>query len=190
MKKPEKLRAVLIDRDGVINEEPGPILKPEAFRFVPGSIEAVARINQAGWLCLLVTNQAALARGQMDFAEFSAVTRKMNRELFRSGARMDAMYFCPHHPDWEAGKKRSSPKNCGCRKPEPGLLEKACRAHGILPSETVMIGDTTKDFEASRRFGCFSIGVRTGHGGQDGTCSTKPDCWHDDLASAVDWLMG
>ena len=107
-----------------------------------------------------------------------------------SPARMDAMYFCPHHPDWGAGKKRSSPKNCGCRKPEPGLLEKACRAHGILPSETVMIGDTTKDFEASRRFGCFSIGVRTGHGGQDGTCSTKPDCWQDDLASAVDWLMG
>ena len=70
MKKPEKLRAVLIDRDGVINEEPGPILKPEAFRFVPGSIEAVARINQAGWLCLLVTNQAALARGQMDLGNF------------------------------------------------------------------------------------------------------------------------
>ena len=113
----------------------------------------------------------------------------MNRKLFLSGARVDAMYFCPHHPDWDAGKKRSSPKNCGCRKPEPGLLEKACRAHGILPSETVMIGDTTRDFEASRRFGCFSIGVRTGHGGQDGTCSTKPDCWQDDLASAVDWLM-
>ena len=79
VRKPEKLRAVLIDRDGVINAEPGPILKPEAFRVVPGSIEAVARINQAGWLCLLVTNQAALARGQMDLAEFSAVTRKMNR---------------------------------------------------------------------------------------------------------------
>ena len=84
MKKPEKLRAVLIDRDGVINEEPGPILTPEAFCFVPGSIEAVARINQAGWLCLLVTNQAALARGQMDLGEFAAVTKKMNRELFRS----------------------------------------------------------------------------------------------------------
>ncbi|MCH2291644.1 MAG: D-glycero-beta-D-manno-heptose-1,7-bisphosphate 7-phosphatase, partial [SAR324 cluster bacterium] len=107
MKKPEKLRAVLIDRDGVINEEPGPILKPEAFRFVPGSIEAVARINQAGWLCLLVTNQAALARGQMNLGEYAAVTRKMNRELFRSGARMDAMYFCPHHPDWDVWKKRS-----------------------------------------------------------------------------------
>ena len=80
----------------------------------------------------------------MDLAEFSAVTRKMNRELFRSGARMDAMYFCPHHPDWDAGKKRSSPKNCGCRKPEPGLLEKACRAHGTLPSETVMIGEQPK----------------------------------------------
>ena len=76
MIKPEKLRAVLIDRDGVINEEPGPILKPEAFRFVPGSIEAVARLNQAGWLCLLVTNQAALARGQMNLGNLLPLPEK------------------------------------------------------------------------------------------------------------------
>ena len=130
MKKPEKLRAVLIDRDGVINEEPGPILKPEAFRFVPGSIEAVARINQAGWLCLLVTNQAALARGQMDLGNFPPLPENEPRTV-PVGSQDGRHVFRPHHPDWDAGKKRSSPKNCGCRKPEPGLLEKP-----VVPMES------------------------------------------------------
>ena len=189
MKKPEKIRAILLDRDGVVNEEPGPILEPSTFRFIHGSIEAIARINKAGWLCLLVTNQAALARGQMNHADLSAVTQKMNHVLLQGGAHIDAMYFCSHHPEWDCGRKLAQPRPCGCRKPEPGLLHTACGAHGIQPSETVMIGDTTKDFEASRRFGCFSIGVHTGHGGKDGNCKTEPNCWKDDLSSAVDWLI-
>ena len=125
----------------------------------------------------------------MELANFAQVTRKMNKVLFDSGARLDAMYFCPHHPEWENRQKLNHPKTCFCRKPEPGLLIRACNTHGIRPNEAIMIGDTTKDFEASQRFGCFSIGVRTGHGGRDGSFGTEPNLWHDDLASAVEWLL-
>ena len=191
MKQPiPNLRAVLLDRDGVINEEPGPVLNPEQFRFIPGSAKAVALLNDVGWLCLLVTNQAALARGQLDPAGFAAVTRKMNLGFAEHGARINAQYICPHHPDWDSGKPLSKPKPCFCRKPEPGLLRRACREHGILPGQALMIGDTSKDFEAAHRLGCPSIGVRTGHAGRDGTCEREPDYWFADLAAAVNWLVG
>ncbi len=182
------LLAVLLDRDGVINEEPGPVLEPAEFRMISGSAEAVARINEAGWLALIVTNQAALARGQMELKDFAEITHAMNRSLAEKGASVDGQYLCPHHPDWFQGKKLSEPGTCACRKPETGLLRRACGSHGVLPHEAVMIGDTSKDFEAAYRFGCPSIGVRTGHGGLDGSCDREPDFWFDDLAAAVSWL--
>ena len=183
-----KLQAVLLDRDGVINEESGSVLEPAGFHFIAGSAKAVARINKAGWLALVITNQSALARGKMELRNFVEITHVMNLGLANFGAHLDGQYFCPHHPDWHLGKRLSKPWICNCRKPELGLLQRACNAHGILPNEAVMIGDTTKDFEAAHRFGCISIGVRTGHGGLEGTCDRKPNYWFDDLDTAIKWL--
>lgn len=183
------LQAVLLDRDGVINEEPGPILNRTQFIMIPGSANAIARLNQRGWLCLVISNQAAFARGKLDAQTFAAITEKMEEELSQAGARIDAQYYCPHHPDWENGKPRPVPEPCGCRKPRPGLLNQAGLAHAFNPNEAVLIGDKTSDFEAAARWGCSSIGVRTGHGGKDGLCARKPDFWGEDLADAVEMLI-
>ena len=188
-KKPDQIRAILLDRDGVINEEPGPILEPSSFHFIPGSIEAIARINHAGWLCLLVTNQSALARGKMELADFAKVTWKMNQSLFDGGARLDAMYFCPHHPEWENGNRRKSIKLCECRKPGTLLLERAAKENNFSANEAVFIGDSSTDFEAAAKWGTTSVGVLTGNSSRDGDVSFEPDYWKKDLWEAVDFLL-
>ena len=106
------MRVILLDRDGVINQEPGPILTPEQFIMIPKSSDAVARINAQGWKCFVITNQAAIARGDLNQAVFQEITDKMHHELQKSGARIDGQYFCPHHPDWENGKRLTEPKQC------------------------------------------------------------------------------
>ena len=184
-----KLRVILLDRDGVINQEPGPILTPEQFIMIPKSSEAVARINAQGWKCFVITNQAAIARGDLNQAVFQEITDKMHHELQKSGARIDGQYFCPHHPDWENGKRLTEPKQCSCRKPGTLMLEQASSEHGFAPDETVFIGDTTTDFAAASGWGTPSIGVRTGCAGQDGKVSIAPDYWTDDLWSAVELLL-
>ena len=103
------LRVVLLDRDGVINEEPGPILTPEQFVMIPKSAAAVARLNAEGFRCFVITNQAAFARGDLSESEFQAITDKMQYELHKAGAHLDGQYYCPHHPDWENGERREVP---------------------------------------------------------------------------------
>ncbi len=184
-----KLKAVLLDRDGVINEEPGPILTPGQFIMIPGSADAVARLNRKGLLCIVISNQAAFARGQLDQKTFSAITTKMEEALASAGGRVDAQFYCPHHPDWENGKRREVPGPCGCRKPLHGMLAQAGLEHSFGPEEAVLIGDKTSDFEAAARWGCPSIGVRTGHGGKDGLCAREPEYWARDLDAAVRLLL-
>ena len=184
-----KLRIVLLDRDGVINQEPGPILTSEQFVMIPNSASAVARINAQGWLCFVITNQAAFARGDLSEPVFQTITDKMHLELGKSGAHIDGQYICPHHPDWENGKRRMAPKHCACRKPGTLLLEQVSAEHGFSPDEAVFIGDSTSDFEAAANWGTCSIGVRTGHAGQDDKVNADPDYWEDDLWSAVEFLL-
>ena len=184
-----KLRIVLLDRDGVINQEPGPILTPEQFVMIPKSASAVARINAQGWLCFVITNQAAFARGDLSGSVFQTITDKMYLELEKSGAHIDGQYICPHHPDWENGKRITEPKHCACRKPGTLLLEQVSVEHGFSPDEAVLIGDSTSDFAAAANWGTCSIGVRTGHAGQDDKANADPDYWEDDLWSAVEFLL-
>ena len=184
-----RLRVILIDRDGVINHEPGPILNPDQFVMIPGSADAVAKINAKGWKCFVITNQAAIARGELSEDVFEQITNKMILELNKSGAQIDGQYFCPHHPDWKNGKRRKNPVSCLCRKPGIRLLEQASSEHGFVPEEAVFIGDTTTDFAAASDWGALSIGVRTGWAGEDGKMSVFPDYWSDDLKSAVDFLL-
>jgi len=183
------LHVVLLDRDGVINEEPGPVLTPEKFVMIPKSAEAVARINDRGLRCFVITNQAAFARGDLNESGFQSITEKFYQELKKSGAHLDGQYYCPHHPDWENGKRRPLPVSCACRKPGTLLLERAAQEHGFSAEESVLIGDSTSDFAAAAKWGARSIGVRTGHGGQDKKVNAVPECWQDDLWSAVDFLL-
>ena len=184
-----RLRVILIDRDGVINHEPGPILNPDQFVMIPGSADAVAKINAKGWKCFVITNQAAIARGELSEDVFEQITNKMHLELNKSGAQIDGQYFCPHHPDWKNGRMRKNPVSCICRKPGIRMLEQASSEHDFVPEEAVFIGDTTTDFAAASDWGTFSIGVRTGWAGKDGKISVFPDRWADDLKSAVDFLL-
>ena len=185
----KKLRVILLDRDGVINQEPGPILTPEQFVMIPKSAAAVARLNAKGWQCFVITNQAAFARGDLSETVFQTITAKMGSELEKSGAHIDGQYYCPHHPDWKNGQRRKEPKPCACRKPGTLLLEQAAAEHGFSAAESVLIGDSTGDFEAAAKWGTCSIGVRTGHAGQDGKASAEPDYWKADLWDAVEFLL-
>ena len=185
----KKLRVILLDRDGVINQEPGPILTPEQFVMIPKSAAAVARLNAKGWQCFVITNQAAFARGDLSETIFQTITAIMGSELEKSGAHIDGQYYCPHHPDWKNGQRRKEPKPCACRKPGTLLLEQAAAEHGFSAAESVLIGDSIGDFAAAAKWGTCSIGVRTGHAGQDGKASAEPDYWKADLWDAVEFLL-
>ncbi len=185
-----KLRAVLLDRDGVLNEEPGPPLTPEEFVWIPGSAQAVARLNQQGLIVAIVTNQSVFARGYLTESGLAAIHQKMRRELADTGGKVNGIFYCPHHPKWENGQRLTTPAPpCGCRKPEPGLLEQAGTALGFTPDEAVLIGDKTSDFKAAARWGCPAIGVRTGYAGTDGNCNRAPEVWAEDLSAAVEWVL-
>ena len=186
----QKLRAVLLDRDGVLNEEPGPPLTPEEFIWIPGSAKAVTRLHQQGLIVAIVTNQSVFARGQLAESGLGMIHQKMCKELAEVGGQVDGIFYCPHHPKWENGRLRVTPlPPCGCRKPEPGLLAQAGAALGFTPDEAVLIGDKTSDFEAAARWGCPAIGVRTGYAGSDGNCERDPDVWAEDLSAAVEGLL-
>tara|TARA_Y100001970_G_C14258667_1_gene877677 strand:+ start:11366 stop:11947 length:582 start_codon:yes stop_codon:yes gene_type:complete len=184
-----KLRVILLDRDGVINQEPGPILCPEDFIMIPRSAAAIARINDIGFLCFVITNQSAFARGNLTKENFQKITKKMYSELEDFGASIDGQYVCPHHPEWENGIRRTIFKLCSCRKPGTLLIEKAAKENNFSPKEAVLIGDSPRDFEAAARWGIISIGVKTGHSSEASKYSFQPDYWQNDLWEAIDFLL-
>ncbi|MBF0276512.1 MAG: HAD-IIIA family hydrolase [SAR324 cluster bacterium] len=184
------LEAVFVDRDGVINQEPGPILSPDQLLFIPGSLEAILRINRMGKYCIGVSNQAAFARGLLSREVFEEICLKLEKALEKIGASLDDFFYCPHYPHWEEGWIKELCYPCQCRKPGTLLFEQAAKKYGLELQKTVFIGDATTDFEAAKRIGMFSIGVRTGHGGKDQKCDTEPDQWAEDLNKAVLSLLG
>ena len=185
----KNLRVILLDRDGVINREPGPILSPEKFEMIPKSAEAIARINVRGWRCFVITNQAAFARGDLTEKGFQKITNKMELELQNFGAYVNGQYVCPHHPEWENGIRRTSLKLCDCRKPGTLLLQRAAEENNFSANEAVFIGDSSTDFEAAAKWGTISIGVQTGNASKTDNISFEPNYWKDDLWEAVDFLL-
>ena len=186
---PKNLRVILLDRDGVINREPGPILSPEKFVMIPKSAAAIARINVRGWLCFVITNQSAFARGNLTEKVFQKITNKMKLELQNDGAHVNGQYVCPHHPEWENGNRRKSLKMCDCRKPGTLLLERASKENSFSANEAVFIGDSSTDFEAAAKWGTISVGVLSGNSSRGVDVSFEPDYWKDDLWEAVDFLL-
>jgi D-glycero-D-manno-heptose 1,7-bisphosphate phosphatase len=174
-----KLRAVLLDRDGVLNvkaDEGDYIRKPVDLRLLEGSAEAIGRLNRAGLLALVVSNQRGLTRGLMSAADLDAVHRELAAQLATAHAHLDGIYVCPHGYE----------DACDCRKPKPGLLLRAMREHGLAPDECVMIGDRPSDVGAAKAAGVSSVLIAP----PDVACEPAPDRRADSLGAAVEWLLG
>jgi D-glycero-D-manno-heptose 1,7-bisphosphate phosphatase len=156
-------RAVFIDRDGTINVEKEYLYRVDDFEFIPGAPQALRLLNEAGFMVVVVTNQSGVARGYYTEEDVGILHRHIATELAKAGARVDAWYYCPHHPSGRGGY--SLP--CLCRKPLPGMLLEAAGRHDIDLAESVMIGDRLADMEAGIAAGCRTILVRTGYGAAD-----------------------
>ncbi|MEO7336491.1 MAG: D-glycero-beta-D-manno-heptose 1,7-bisphosphate 7-phosphatase [Caldimonas sp.] len=147
------LKLIILDRDGTINEDRDDYVKsPDEWVPIPGSLEAIARLNHAGWHTVVATNQSGLARRLFDTAALNAVHIKMNQELAKVGGRVDAVFFCPHGPS----------EGCHCRKPLPGLFEMIADRYGVDLAEVPLVGDTLRDLQAGAAVGCPPHLVRTG----------------------------
>jgi D-glycero-D-manno-heptose 1,7-bisphosphate phosphatase len=147
------VKIVILGRDGTLNEYREDHVKaPEEWVTVPGALEAVARLNHAGWHVVVATNQAGIGRGMIDMASVNAVHAHMNRLLQQQGGRIDAVFFCPHTPE----------QQCECRKPLPGMMLDILRRYGVDAAQVPMVGDTLRDMLAAQAAGCVPHLVRTG----------------------------
>ena len=151
----QKQKAIFLDRDGVINKHIGFLRKSEEFELVPGAIEGIKAINKSGYLAIVVTNQPVIARGECTFEELQKIHDKMETELGKEGAFVDAIYICPHHKDKGFKGERPDYKfDCDCRKPKPGLILQAAKDFNIDLSQSYMIGDNATDVESGKNAGC------------------------------------
>jgi D-glycero-D-manno-heptose 1,7-bisphosphate phosphatase len=174
---------VILDRDGVVNEDSDAYIKsPEEWIPIPGSLEAIARLNHAGYRVVIATNQSGVARGLFSMAELDAIHQKLHSALARLGGQLDGIYFCPHGPD----------DGCSCRKPRPGLLHEIAARQGIELTGVPAIGDSLRDLEVARAVGATPILVRTGNGRaaeRQLPAEWRPVPVYDDLAQAVQDLL-
>ncbi len=151
--RPQK--AIFLDRDGTVNKSAGFLKNIDDMELLPGAAEAIRKINESGYLAIVVTNQPQIARGELDFAGLREIHNKLETLLGREGAYLDALYFCPHHPDAGFPGERIAYKcACSCRKPETGLLTQAAQDFNIELASSYMIGDSWRDKEVGERAGC------------------------------------
>jgi D,D-heptose 1,7-bisphosphate phosphatase len=149
-----KQKAIFLDRDGTINMMKGFLTKAEDFELIEGVTDAIKMINKSGFLAIVVSNQPVIARGECTFEELENIHNKMETELGKAGAFVDAIYYCPHHPDKGFNGERIEYKGeCQCRKPKPGLLLQAAKEWNIDLSQSYMIGDSERDAEAGKNAG-------------------------------------
>lgn len=150
-----KQKAIFLDRDGTINKENGFISHPDDFMLLSDAAEAIKMINQSGYLAIVITNQPVIARGECSFDTLQLIHNKMETELGKSGAFIDGLYFCPHHPDTGfEGELLDYKCICDCRKPKPGLLLQAAEDFNIDISFSYMVGDSDSDLTAGKNAGC------------------------------------
>jgi D-glycero-D-manno-heptose 1,7-bisphosphate phosphatase len=179
-------RAVFLDRDGTINAEKEYLHRTEDFEFIPGAPQAIKLLNDAGFCIVVVTNQSGVARGYYDEAAVERLHRHMDAELARFGARVDAYYFCPHHPDHGSGEYTRA---CACRKPLPGMLVQAAADLAVDLTESWIIGDKLADVEAGLRAGCRPLLVRTGYGADEEARLPREVPVHDDILGAAQAII-
>jgi D-glycero-D-manno-heptose 1,7-bisphosphate phosphatase len=176
-------KLVILDRDGVINEDSDAYIKtPGEWRPIEGSLQAIARLNRAGFKVYIATNQSGLARGLFTIETLNCIHQKMLDELQRHGGSVDAILFCPHKPD----------DQCDCRKPKPGLYQEIAGRNKIALEGVPVIGDSLRDIEAALAVHARPILVRTGNGARterDHAATLRGIEIYDDLASTVDNLI-
>jgi D-glycero-D-manno-heptose 1,7-bisphosphate phosphatase len=182
-------RAVFLDRDGVITPEPPHYAHElKQLAFIPKSADAVRLLNENGFLVIIVSNQAGIARGYYQEEDAALFNQAMREKLAEEGAHIDAIYYCPHHPEATVGRYRV---DCDCRKPKPGMLIRAERELNIDLKQSFLVGDKLSDIEAGKRAGCKTIMVKTGHG-NDELKSSDVDCNYIayNLYNAVEHILG
>jgi D-glycero-D-manno-heptose 1,7-bisphosphate phosphatase len=182
-------RAVFLDRDGTIIEEVGYLDRPERVEFFPWTIDAIRVLNRAGLAVVLVSNQSGIARGFFTEAVVEDVHRRMSEMLAAGGARIDAYYYCPHHPD---GRIKDLAKVCDCRKPARGLVDRAMTEFGIDPQRSFVVGDRWLDVGLARTVGAKGVLVRTGYGESEERTppnGLKADAVVDNLMAASSWIL-
>jgi D-glycero-D-manno-heptose 1,7-bisphosphate phosphatase len=181
------MKLVILDRDGTINHERDDYIKsPDEWVPLPGALEAIARLNHAGWHVVVATNQSGIGRGLFDMAAMNAMHAKMHQMLVRHGGRVDAVFFCPHTPE----------DMCTCRKPQPGLFKMIGERFGVSLEGVPMVGDLPRDVLAAQSVGCEPHLVRTGQAAG----MTEPELVelrrqvpdltiHPDLSSFADFII-
>lgn len=184
-------KAVFMDCDGTLNVLVPLLRRIEDLELYPCAAAAVRAINESGDLAIAVTNRPQVARGLLTEPEVRSIHNKLETLLGRERARLDAIYYCPHHPD--SGYEGEAPEYkipCRCRKPDTLLFEQAAQRFHIDLAGSAVVGDSTRDIEAARRLGCRAVLVQTGLGGSDLRPGLEPDFTAPDLLQAVTWIRG
>ena len=181
------MKLIILDRDGTINEDRDDFVKSaDEWVPIPGALEAIARLNHAGWHTVVATNQSGLGRGTFDMATLNAMHTKMNQMLAKQGGRIDAVFFCPHAPE----------DACNCRKPAPGLFVQIGERFSVDLADVLVVGDSLRDLQAGVAVGCRPHLVRTGKAAQLDDVQLAELCSlvagtqvHDDLTAFADFLI-
>ena len=186
-----KKPAVFFDRDGTLNRDVGYVTHLDVYELLPRAAAAVRKVNEAGWLAILITNQAGVARGYFSESMIDKVHRKLQDELGGKGARLDAIYYCPYVPNGDVPAYALDSK---MRKPYPGMILKAAEEHGVDLGKSVMLGDKYSDLEAGWRAGCRSGLVLTGYGRGErelrgAQWPRRPDFVAEDAYHAVEIIL-
>jgi D-glycero-D-manno-heptose 1,7-bisphosphate phosphatase len=179
-------RGVFLDRDGTLIEEVGYLDRIDRVRFFPYTVDAVRLLNRAGFAVIVATNQAGIARGFFDEAFVEATHQSLSATLEAGGARVDAFYFCPHHPEAGVGPYRQA---CDCRKPRPGLLRRAAEDLGVDLRRSFVVGDRAHDIAAGAAVGARGVLVRTGYGARVEPSEHGAAAVTDNLMGAVAWIL-
>jgi len=180
------MKLIIIDRDGTLNRDSDEFVKtPDEFIPLPGALEAIARLNHAGWHVVIASNQSGLGRGLFDVAALNAIHAKMHKLLAAVGGRIDAVFYCPHSPE----------ENCRCRKPLPGLFEQIGARFGVQLKDVPAVGDSVRDVQAGAAAGCEPHLLLTGKSAQYRANGGQPEglpagtVLHADLSAFADFIL-
>jgi len=176
------MKLIVLDRDGVINFDSAQFIKsPAEWKPIPGSLEAIARLTQAGYRVVVATNQSGVGRGLFDMDTLNAIHDKMHKAVIAAGGRLDAIFYCPHPAD----------SACECRKPKPGMFKRISETLNINLKGVPSVGDSLRDLKACVVLGCQPILVLTGKGEKTKADGDLPEGTREfpDLAAVADWLL-